>query len=59
VKLTVYNPMGQQVAAVVSGEMPAGSHTVTFDAANLPSGMYLYRLEVNGFSAVRKMLLMK
>jgi len=59
VKLTVYNPMGQQVAAVVSGEMPAGTHTITFDAANLPSGMYLYRLEVNGFSAVRKMLLMK
>jgi hypothetical protein len=59
VKLTVYNPMGQQVTAVVSGEMPAGSHTVTFDASNLPSGMYLYRLEVNGFSATKKMLLMK
>jgi hypothetical protein len=59
VKLTIYNPMGQQVASVVSGEMPAGRHTVTFDASDLPSGMYLYRLEVNGFSAVRKMLLMK
>jgi hypothetical protein len=59
VKLTVYNPMGQQVAAVVSGEMNAGNHTIAFDASDLPSGMYLYRLEVNGFSAVRKMLLMK
>jgi hypothetical protein len=59
VRLTIYNAVGQQVASVVSGEMPSGSHAVAFDASDLPSGMYLYRLEVNGFSAVRKMLLTK
>jgi len=59
VRLTVYNAVGQQVAAVVSGEMNAGRHTVTFDASGLPSGMYLYRLETDRFSATKKMLLMK
>ncbi|MBI5058553.1 T9SS type A sorting domain-containing protein, partial [candidate division KSB1 bacterium] len=59
VSLKVYNTLGQEVAAVVNGSMDAGRHVVTFDAANLPSGMYLYRLETNGFSAQHKMLLMK
>ncbi|RPH96621.1 T9SS C-terminal target domain-containing protein [candidate division KSB1 bacterium] len=57
--LTVYNPMGQLVATLVNGQLNAGSHTVTFDAANLPSGVYLYRLESGSYSAVKKMLLMK
>ncbi|RQV99040.1 T9SS C-terminal target domain-containing protein [bacterium] len=59
VMLTVYNPMGQTVATLVSGELSAGRHSVSFSAADLPSGLYFYRMEAGEFSAVRKMILMK
>lgn len=59
VSLKVYNMMGQEVATVVNSTMPAGAHSVVFNAAGLPSGTYWYRLDVNGFSAVRKMVLTK
>jgi hypothetical protein len=39
--------------------VPAGSHTVQFDASTLASGMYIYRLEANGMSTSRAMLLVK
>jgi hypothetical protein len=59
VKLAVFNLLGQNVATLVSSLQSAGQHSVTFDATGLPSGAYLYRIETNGFSATRKMLLMK
>ena len=59
VTLTVYNMMGQKVTTLVSGMESAGHHTVNFNAATLPSGLYLYRIEANGFSDEKKMLLMK
>ncbi len=59
VSLTVYNVMGQKVAELVNGTMNAGRHVVSFDAAGLSSGLYLYKMEANGFSAQHKMLLLK
>ncbi len=59
VLLKVYNPLGQVIAKLVEGEMEAGRHTVSFDAADLPSGLYFYRLESGDFNAVKKMILMK
>ncbi|MBI5059696.1 T9SS type A sorting domain-containing protein [candidate division KSB1 bacterium] len=59
VKLSVYNLVGQEVRTLVSGNLTAGAHAVTFDAATLPSGLYYYRMEANDFTAIRKMLLMK
>jgi hypothetical protein len=59
VSLKVYNLMGEEVATIVNGTMTAGSHLVTFDASNLPSGMYLYKLNVNGYTSSKKMMLMK
>ncbi|HEY3295427.1 MAG TPA: right-handed parallel beta-helix repeat-containing protein [bacterium] len=59
VNLKVYNLMGQQVADLANGTMAQGRHQITFDAANLPSGVYLYRLKANEFVAEKKMLLMK
>lgn len=59
VSLKVYNLMGQEVANLVNGNMNAGRHIVSFNALNLSSGVYLYRLSVNGFVAEKKMLLMK
>ncbi|MFZ5432149.1 MAG: T9SS type A sorting domain-containing protein [Calditrichota bacterium] len=59
VSLKVYNLNGQEVATLVNGTMSAGAKTVQFSASNLPSGVYWYKLETNGFSAARKMMLMK
>ncbi|HEY3296058.1 MAG TPA: T9SS type A sorting domain-containing protein [bacterium] len=59
VSLKVYNLMGQEVASLVNGNLSSGRHIVSFDASHLSSGLYLYRLNVNGFSAEKKMLLMK
>ena len=59
VKLTVYNVTGQRVAILVNERQPAGSHSVKFDASGLASGVYLYRLEVEGFVETKKMILMR
>ncbi len=59
VTLSVYNLMGQEVAAVVNGQLASGRHTISFNAANLPSGVYVYKLNAGGFVAEKKMLLMK
>ncbi len=60
VKLAVYNALGQKVQTLLEANQTAGSHTVTFDAANLSSGIYYYRLETgSGWSQIKKMVLMK
>jgi hypothetical protein len=60
VKLEVYNALGQRVATLVNGKMPAGQHSIVWDARNAPSGIYFYKLEAAGaFSQTRKMVLMK
>ncbi|HEY3295414.1 MAG TPA: T9SS type A sorting domain-containing protein [bacterium] len=59
VSLGLYNLLGQQVAVIVNGTLNPGHHVLSFDASYLPSGVYLYRIEVNQFVAERKMLLMK
>jgi len=58
-KLTIFDVQGRVVATLVNGYRDAGSHEVTFDASNLASGVYLYKLEANNFSAVGKMMLVK
>lgn len=59
VRLEVYNMLGQQVAVLAEGEMPAGWHSVNFNAAGLASGMYIYRLSAGGFVQSFKMTLLK
>ena len=46
VRLAVYDLLGQEVAVLVDGSRPAGHHTVRFDGDDLPSGSYVYRLQV-------------
>ncbi len=59
VNLAIYDISGRKVADLVNGSREAGVHEVTFDASDLASGIYLYRLEAGSFSATGKMVLMK
>jgi len=57
--LRVYNTIGQQVAELVNRELKAGMYEYEFNAQNLPSGVYLYNLTVDGKSQINKMMLLK
>lgn len=59
VRLVVFNALGQEVAVVAEGVLPAGEHTATFDASALPSGVYLARLEAGGLRLTVRMLLVR
>ena len=60
ITLDVYNVLGQRVARLANDLFTAGTHTVAFDASNLASGMYVYRLSSeNGTVLTRKMTLIK
>jgi|GEM_PF-317668 len=59
VKLGVYDISGRQVAELANGWREAGSHEVTFDGSDLPSGIYLYRLSAGDWQESGKMVLMK
>lgn len=59
VRLAVYDILGREVAVLVDGSMPAGRHSVTFDASGLGSGIYLIRMQAGTQSFTRKMMLVK
>ncbi len=59
VTLIVYNILGQQVAVLVNGYKNAGNYQLTWDASNLPSGIYIYRIEAGAQVMSKKMTLLK
>lgn len=59
VKLTLYNILGQEIKTLVNEHNVAGTHTITFNAADLNSGVYIYRIESGSFTQTRKMMLVK
>lgn len=59
VRLDVFNLMGQRVASLQDGFQQTGTYTVNFDASNLSSGVYVYRLQAGGHTLTRKMTLVK
>ena len=59
VTLEIFNPSGQQVDILVNEYQTEGRYEVLFNASNLSSGVYLYRLTAGGYSQIRKLLLVK
>ncbi len=59
VELNIYNVLGQKVLSLVNKNQSAGSHSITFNVSNLPSGLYYYILKVEKFSKIKKMILLK
>ena len=59
VRLVVYDMLGREVTMLVDGRLPAGRHEAVFEAGELPSGLYVYRLEGGGQTLTRYMLLLK
>jgi len=59
VTLKIYNILGQQVAVLVNAIQTPGNHSVSFDASRLASGIYLYKLDSNGFTQTKKMMLIR
>jgi aminopeptidase N len=59
VVLKVYDVLGRLILQPLNGSMEAGRHAIEFDATNLPSGVYYYRIEAGSFTDVKKMVLVK
>jgi len=59
VTLQVYNLLGEVVTTLVNEQQPAGNYEVSFDAANLSSGIYLYKIQAGDYSDVKKMILLR
>ena len=59
VKLEVYDVMGRRVKTLANGTFRLGTYSIPFDGAELSSGTYLYRLQIDGMSITKKMMLVK
>jgi hypothetical protein len=59
VKLTLFNILGQEVKTLVNESKESGVHTINFDATELNSGIYIYKLESYSFTQTRKMTLVR
>ena len=59
VTLKVFNVMGSKIATLIDEQVEAGRHSIVFNAANLSSGVYYYKITTNNFVQTKKMLLLK
>ncbi len=59
VSLAIYNTQGQLVETLLNQNLTAGVHTVRWEAGNLPSGVYFYRIETAKFTQTKKLMLLK
>ncbi|MDD5360890.1 MAG: T9SS type A sorting domain-containing protein [Ignavibacteria bacterium] len=59
VKLTVYNVLGKRIETLVNGYLTANRYEISWDASPFPGGVYFYRLETEGFTSTKNMILVK
>ena len=59
VNIAVFNILGEKVANIINSVHKAGNYELTFDATNLASGMYIYRMEAGDFISIKKMMILK
>ncbi len=59
IDLSIYNPLGQKIATLVSKKMPAGKHSVEWDASGFASGIYYYQLHAGSFIQTKKLILIR
>jgi hypothetical protein len=59
VTLAVYNVLGQQVAQLVNSDIEPGSHELQFNATNLASGVYFYRIQAGSYVETKSLLLLR
>jgi hypothetical protein len=57
--IRIFNVLGQEIATLVNGTLPAGKHSVSWFAQNYPSGVYFYRLRSASFIETKKLVLMR
>jgi len=59
VEISIYSILGQKIATIVDQKYSPGIHSVTWDAKNLSSGMYIYQMNAAGFTQTKKLILLK
>jgi Secretion system C-terminal sorting domain len=59
VTLSVYDVTGKKVTELINENLHAGKHSIDFNAANISSGVYFYKIDAPGFTSIKKMMLMK
>lgn len=57
--MKVYDILGRGVSTLLNKELQAGKYSIDWDATNSPSGVYFYKIETNGFTDTKKMMLVK
>jgi len=59
VTIKVFNIIGKEIAALVNGNKKSGDYSVKFNAINLSSGIYFYRMQAGSFVETKKLILIK
>jgi len=59
VSLRIFDLIGREVAVLVNEQKPAGRYSVTWDARNVSSGIYFYKLTAGSYKEVKKMIVIK
>jgi photosystem II stability/assembly factor-like uncharacterized protein len=59
VKITIFDALGREVKTIINQELQTGKYKIEWSAANYPSGAYFYRLETEGFTETKKMVLLR
>ena len=58
VKLKVYDVLGNEILTLVNEEKPAGNYKLNWNATNIPSGVYFYKIKAGSFVVTKKMVLL-